>query len=117
MAFIAIPASQNQSSPTPSAYQIGQMGENGFEPIGMMNFEPSLPIDGSKLAQNFAALLNGNNPIYHFGEDYQMFYEQHSSGMTFRFRPKHADGGVSEVGALVILYSGIEMEFTDANTD
>lgn len=114
MSFICLPQDFDAKTGRPLAFQIAMNEEGVLTPVGFMRGSRELPVDLARLSENFAAMLNGNKPLYRLGEDYQMFYEKHDGGMNLRFRKSQEDG-VSEVGALFTLLPGIEMDIDDAH--
>ena len=114
MSFICLPHDFDARTGECKSFQIAVNDGGDITPVGYLRGCQGLPVDLARLSENFAAMLNGNNPLYRMGSGHQMFYEQHDGGMNLRFRKKD-DGSVSEIGALFTLSPGIEMEFEDAH--
>ena len=113
MSVISMPFDFDTASGVCKGYQIIDMTSGIAEPVGIMRGGEHLPIDLRKLSENFAAMLNGHEPLHYMKSDYRMFFERHSEGFNFRFR-NAALGGVSEVGALFTLMPGVTMEIGNA---
>lgn len=115
MSFVSLPHSFGDAQAKASTFQIAKVGTGGLEPVGTILLEESLPVEGEKLAANLAALLNGNNPLYRFGGDSEMYFQKLGDGrIAFRFRPVGVEGGVSTAGATVVMLPGLESLLDEA---
>ncbi len=110
MSYICLPHDFDAQTGECKSFQIALSDGGDLTPVGYLRGCEGLPVDLGRLSENFAAVLNGNNPLYRLGPDHQMFYEPYPGGMNLRFRKKDG-GGISEVGVMFTLSPGAEMDF------
>ena len=110
MAYISLPATFDAAGNPPDGrrHEIRLTIDDHMVPVGALQAERDIPVEvANKLAQNLAAMLNGRNPIHHFGEGLQMYFQPLAGGsLALNFRPKGDEGGVSKLGALFTVNLG-----------
>ncbi|MBU6234208.1 MAG: hypothetical protein KGQ41_00035 [Alphaproteobacteria bacterium] len=112
MSFVSLPHDFDVRTGACRGYQIAVQQDGELLPIGFMRGDADLPCDLRKLAENFASILNGHEPLYQENGTHEMFFERHSGGLNFRFKKPDEDG-VTEVGAMFTLLPGMELEYSD----
>jgi hypothetical protein len=113
MSFVSLPHDFDAHTGECRGYQIALQDQGDLTPIGFLRGDRDLPCDLRKLAENFASVLNGNDPLYTDIRNHDMYYERYSGGINFRFK-KPNEEGVSEVGAMFTLLPGVELDYDEA---
>lgn len=112
MSYVSLPNDFDANTGECRGYQIAKQRDGELLPIGFLRGGADLPCDLRKLAENFASILNGKDPIYKDGRSHDMYFERHAEGLSFRFKDPRVEG-VSHACALFTCLSGIELEFDD----
>ena len=112
MSYVSLPNDFDAHTGECRGYQIAMQRDGELLPIGFLRGAAGLPCDLRKLAENFASILNGQDPIYKDGGSHDMYFERHAEGLSFRFKDPKAEG-LSQPYALFTSLSGIELEYDD----
>jgi hypothetical protein len=112
MSFVSMPHDFDVRTGECRGYQIAMQQDGEMLPVGFLRGGSDLPCDLRKLAENFASILNGHEPLYRDGKTHEMYFERHSGGLNFRFKNPKEDG-ISEVGAMFTILPGVELKYDD----
>lgn len=86
MTYIALPETHDPKTGQAISYAIlRQEAEGQRVPVSFLR-QADCPVPLNKLAENFASILNGNEPLHVIESEYKMYYEDIDGGFHLRFR-------------------------------
>lgn len=99
MTYIAMPETHDPKTGAAISYAILKQEDEQRIPVSFLR-QQDCPVPINKLAENLAAIANGNAPLHRIEGPCKMYYEDIDGGFHLRFRSA-TEEGVSQIGAVL----------------